>query len=100
MTIRLLDFFLMIIISISRTFLRPLAFMVFAADLLADQRIGHIEEPEKKAAEVGEMGDAPSCSFHRSEEFNQAIEDHHKFRRNGEEEIDIDGTVWEEPAKS
>ena len=89
----------MIIVLIARSFLGPLAFVVFTTNLLPDQRIGHIEKSEEKTAEVGEMGDASSCSFHGSEEFNKAIEDDHIFGGYGEEEIDVDGTVRKEPAK-
>jgi len=89
----------MIIIPTPRAFLGPLPFIIFPANFLPDYWIGHIEKSEEKTAEVGEMGDASSCTFGGGEEGDEAEDDHHIFGRYGEKEIDVDGTVRKEPAK-
>jgi hypothetical protein len=62
--------------------------------------MGHIEKAEEKAAQVGEMSNTSSCPLSGREEFDEAENDNHIFGRDGEEEVDIDEPIWEEPAES
>ena len=68
--------------------MRPLPLIIFTANFLPDHGIAHIEETEKKAAQMGKVSDAPSRSPHRRKEFDEAENDHHVFSWHGEEEID------------
>src|SRR4030042_3228784 len=81
---------LVIITFVIRSFRGPFSFVMFASDLLLQGGISHVDQPDEKAAEVGEMGDAPACPTNGREEFDQAEDDHHIFCRNGEEKINID----------
>ena len=89
----------MIITPAVRAFLRPLPFIIFTADFLPDGWIGHIEKAEEKAAQMGEVSDATPCPLHGREELDETENDHHIFCRDGEEEVDVDGPIGEEPAK-
>jgi len=46
------------------------------------------------------MSNTSSCPLYRGEEFDQTIDDHKIFGRDGEEEVDIDEPIWEKPAES
>ena len=48
---------------------------------------------------MGKMGNASPNSPHRRKEFDEAENDHHVFRRDREKEIDVNGSIGEEPAK-
>ena len=66
---------------------------------MPDRRINHIEEPEHETSQMGQMSDATPCRSGR-EQFHKAKNDDHVFRTDREEEIDVNGTIGEEPAKS
>jgi hypothetical protein len=91
--------FLMIILLVVGTLLIPLFPIIFATDLLADHRIGHIEKPKEKASEMGEVSHSASCSSQRGEEFDQPEEDDEVFGRDGKEKVEVDETIWKKPAK-
>jgi hypothetical protein len=53
----------MIIILIIGAFLRPLPFVIFAPNLLPDDGVGHIDQTEQEATQVGEVRDTPAGSL-------------------------------------
>jgi len=83
--------------SISRALLRPFSFIVFAADLLPKDGIEHIRQPKEKTSQMGEVSNSASGSSKRREEFDEAEKDDKVFCGDGEQEIDIDGSIGEEP---
>ena len=90
---------LMVVIPILGTFLIPFPFVVGATNLLPYIGVPHIDEAEEKTTEMGEVGDsATGSSLERGEEFDEPINDDHIFCRDGEEEVDIDEAVGEEPS--
>ncbi len=89
----------MIVIPVSRAFLRPLPFVIFTTNFLPDRWISHIEETEEKTTQMGEVGNATPCSLHGREEFNETEDDHHVFGRDGEEEIDVRWDDWERASR-
>ena len=88
----------MVIIFIVRTSLIPLTLIIFAANLLSNVGIEHVDETEEKATEMREVSDAASCSFHGRIKFKETVDDHQVFCRNREEKVDIDEPIWEEPS--
>jgi hypothetical protein len=89
----------MIIIPIIWPSLRPLPPIIFSPNSLSDRRISHMEKAEEKTAQMGEVGDTPSCPFHGGKELNQTENNHHIFSRDRKEEVDVDETIREEPTK-
>jgi hypothetical protein len=89
----------MIIASPTGAFLRPLAFIILAADFLPDYWIGHIEEAEENPPKMSEMSNPSTCSLHGSKEFNETEDDDKVFSRYWEKEVDIDKAVGKEPAE-
>jgi len=66
----------MVVILIVGTSLRPLTFIILAANFLPNVGIGHVDKAEEKATEVSEVSDAASSSFHGRIKFKEAIDDH------------------------
>jgi len=50
--------YLMVVIPAAGAFLRPLPFIIFPPNFEPNRWIGHIDQTEKKAAQMGEMSDA------------------------------------------
>jgi len=90
---------LMVIVPVVGCSLIPFPFIIFAADFLSKIGISHIDKPKKEATQMGEVSNAPSCSLHGREEFDEAIDDDQVFSRNGEEKIDVNESIWEKPAE-
>jgi hypothetical protein len=89
----------MIIAPVSGAPLRPLPFIIFPPNFEPNRWIGHIDQTEEKAAQMGEVSDTAPCSLHRREEFNESKNNNKVFGWNGKEEIDIDETIREEPTE-
>ena len=87
----------MIIILIIGALLRPLPLVIFAPNLLPDDGVGHIDQTEQEATQVGEVRDTPAGSLYGREEFNKAEDNDKIFGRDGEEEVDVDETGWKKP---
>ena len=85
--------------TISTPSLGQLASVMFPAEFLSEGRGGHVQDPENKTSQVGQVGNAPSGSLHGRIEFYEAEDDHKILRRDGDKEVDVDETVWEKPAK-
>ncbi len=90
---------LMIVTPVAGASLRPLSPVVFTPNSLSDGWIGHVEKAEEKAAQMGKVSNAASRSFHRGKKFDKAKDNDKVFSGDGEEEIDQDGAVGEEPGK-
>jgi hypothetical protein len=89
----------MVVTPASRTSLGPLSSVVFAANSLSDGGIGHIEKAEEKAAQMGEVRNTSSRSFHRGKEFNETKNDDKVFGGDGKEKIDVDEPIGKEPTE-
>jgi hypothetical protein len=85
--------------AISGSSLGQLPFVVFSADFLAKGWIAHVQDPENKASQMREVGNAPSGSLHGRVQFYEAENDHKILRRDGDKEVDVNEAVWEKPAK-
>jgi hypothetical protein len=85
--------------TISGPPLGQLPFVVFSADFLSNGGVGHVQDPENKASQVGEVGNAPSGSLRGRIEFYEAEDDNKILRRDGDKEVDVNEAVWEKPAK-
>ena len=79
--------------------LGQLSFVIFPAEFLSEGRDGHVQDPENKASQMGEVGNAPSGSLHGRIEFYEAEDDNKILRRDGDKEVDVNEAVWEKPAK-
>jgi len=79
--------------------LRPFSFVIFTANFLSDRRVEHIKDAKEKTAKMGEVGDAPSRSPYRREEFDEAENDDKVFGRNGEQKVDVDEPIGKEPTE-
>ncbi len=88
----------MIIIFVTRTSLRPLALIVFAANLLSKIGVDHVDKAEEKATQMSEVRNASPRSLDRRDEFNEAEDDNEIFGRDREEKVDIYEPIWEEPS--
>jgi hypothetical protein len=82
---------------IFRALLRPFSFIVLAADFLPKDGIEHIRQSKEKTSQMGEVSNSASGSSKRREEFDEAEKDDKVFCGDGEQEIDIDGPMGEEP---
>jgi hypothetical protein len=87
----------MVIVPIVRASLGPLFFVIFAANSLPDDRVAHIDDSEQKATQMGEVRNPRTGSLYGREEFNKAEDNDKIFGRDGEEEVDVDETVWKKP---
>jgi hypothetical protein len=90
---------LMVDSAIAGSSLGQLPFVVFSADFLAKGWIAHVQDPENKASQMREVGNAPSGSLHGCIQFYEAENDHKILRRDGDKEVDVDEAVGEKPAK-
>jgi hypothetical protein len=89
----------MIIVAIPGASLRPLPFIIFTPNFESNFRIDHIEQTDEKASQMGEMSNTAPCSLHGREEFDEAKDDYHILGGNGEEKVDVDEAIREEPAE-
>ena len=85
--------------AISGPSLGPLSSVIFPAEFLSKGWVSHVQDPENKASQVGQMGNAPSRSLYGRIEFYEAEDDDKILRRDGDKEVDVNDTVWEKPAK-
>ncbi len=79
--------------------MRPLPSIIFSPNSLSDGWIGHIEKAEEKTAQMGEVRDTPSRSFHRRKEFNKTKDDDKVFGGDREEKVDVDETIGKKPTE-
>jgi hypothetical protein len=89
----------MIIVPAVGTSSRPFPLVVFTPNFLSYHRVQHIKDAKEKTAEMGEVGDAPSGSSDRREEFDEAENDDKVLGRNGEQKVDIDEPIGKEPTE-
>jgi hypothetical protein len=89
----------MIIIPASRASLRPFPSIIFSPKPLANGRIGHIEKSEEKAAQMSEVRNTPSMSFHRRKEFNETKNDDKVSGGDGKEKVDVDEPIGKKPTE-
>jgi hypothetical protein len=88
----------MIIIFVTRSFLRPPTVIILAANFLSNVGGDHVDETEEEATQMSEVSDAAPCSCHGRIKLKEAIDDHKVFGGNREEKVDIDKPIWEEPS--
>lgn len=89
----------MVDLAISRTSPGHLPFEAFSADFLSNGWVGHVQDPENKASQMGQVGNSPSGSLRGCIEFNEAEDDHKILRRDRDQEVDVNEAIREEPAK-
>ena len=90
----------MVIVLVVGAFLRPLPSVVLASDLLTDDGVGHVGEPEDETADVRDMGDTSARSATgKVKELEETKDNHEVFRRDGKEKVDQDRSVGEEPSE-
>ena len=86
--------------TISGPSLGPLSSVIFPAEFLSNGWISHVQDPENKASQMGQVGNASSGSLYGQIKFNEAKNDDKVLRRDRDDEVHVDGAVWEKPAKS
>jgi len=89
----------MIVIFVSRAFLRPSPLVIFTANFFPDCWISHIEDAEDETTQMGEVRDASPRSLHGREEFDETEDDYKVLGGYWEEEIDVDQSIGKEPPK-
>ena len=85
--------------AVSGPSLGPFPFVIFAAEFATDGRIGHIDHPKQKPAQMGEMGDSASRSRHGGVKFDETKNDDEVFSRDRKKKVDIDESIGKQPAK-